>query len=82
MTRLIATNEEEMWKLFKRVEKESCKLGLRINRQKTKLMFMDLVKTSARTFLLRDIELIHNFVYLGFTPPRVSAKLRLDEGRN
>ncbi|CAG9125439.1 unnamed protein product [Plutella xylostella] len=40
-TTLVATSEEEMAVLFDRIEGESAKLGLRINKTKTKLLTVD-----------------------------------------
>ena len=64
-TTLIASNESEMAEMFKRIEAESLRLGLRINRAKTKLMIIDRNLDLTRSNELQDLECVQEFNYLG-----------------
>lgn len=65
-TTLIARNTEEMAELLRRVEIESNRLGLEINRPKTKVMIVDrhnILNYSGN--LLCGLEIVNDFIYLG-----------------
>ena len=64
-TTLLARSEAELADAFRRIERESEILGLKINRSKTKLMIVDREGGTARTGELHDLEQVHDFVYLG-----------------
>lgn len=64
-TTLVAANEEEMTALLRRVEMESLKLDLKINRQKTKIMVIDRSNSIQRIAPPDGIELVDGYVYLG-----------------
>ncbi|VEN37907.1 unnamed protein product [Callosobruchus maculatus] len=66
-TTIFAATEEEMATLLSRIEQESAKFGLTINKTKTKLMIVDKLNVVSRTHLLDDLERVNNFVYLGST---------------
>ena len=56
-----------MTELLQRVENESLKLGLKINKEKTKLMIVDRSNIIQMTGALSDLETVDKFVYLGST---------------
>lgn len=66
-TTLIAADERELAELLHRVEEESRKYGLLINRNKTKLMIVDRGNLLPTTSILQNLETVDEFVYLGST---------------
>ncbi|CAH2107939.1 unnamed protein product [Euphydryas editha] len=63
-TTLIASSEEEMHRLLRRMEVASAGLGLSINKSKTKLMVVDRTNQLDLRGLL-DLQIVENFIYLG-----------------
>lgn len=66
-TTLIAATEGELIELLRRVEYESNKVGLKINKNKTKIMIVDRFNTLQLTDRLNEYELVDSFIYLGST---------------
>lgn len=64
-TTLIAKEEQEMSELIERVEQESLRFGLKLNRQKTKLMVIDRTNKLAAAPNIHDVENVSEIVYLG-----------------
>ena len=64
-TTLLARSEAELAEAFHRMEIESEVLGLKINKNKTKLMIIDRAGSLQRSDELRELEQVHSFVYLG-----------------
>lgn len=64
-TTLCAKSMEEMAELVKKVEDESFKFGLTINRGKTKIMIVDRTGVLPESTLLQEYERVDTFVYLG-----------------
>ncbi|XP_037876471.1 uncharacterized protein LOC119630619 [Bombyx mori] len=63
-TTLLAANESEMVALLDRMERISKKMGLSINKSKTKVMVVDRSGKLEPTSAL-DLEIVDNFNYLG-----------------
>lgn len=64
-TTLCANSEEEMSRLLKKVEEESEKFGLTINKSKTKVMIVDRDNAIPPTNILDGFEKVEEFIYLG-----------------
>lgn len=64
-TTLIAKDNQEMSELIKRVEEESLSFGLKLNRQKTKLMVIDRTNKVDGTPGVHNVETVEEIVSLG-----------------
>lgn len=64
-TTLLASSEQEMAELLRRVERASEMVGLSVNKMKTKVMVVDRAGTFVRTGELTELEFVNEFVYLG-----------------
>ncbi|PZC84096.1 hypothetical protein B5X24_HaOG205818 [Helicoverpa armigera] len=64
-TTLVASSEEEMAVLFDRIESESAKLGLQINKAKTKLLTVDREQVLTNCIRLNSLDRVRDFNYLG-----------------
>ena len=64
-TTLVTSSVPELVELLERVETESVQLGLHINRSKTKVMLIDRPGVLTEVEQLQDLEVVHEFVYLG-----------------
>ena len=65
-TTLIATTKEDLVELIRRVEVASREVGLKLNRQKTKVMIIDRKNNNQPdTTRIANCEVVSSFVYLG-----------------
>ncbi|XP_063537549.1 uncharacterized protein LOC134746908 [Cydia strobilella] len=65
-TVLLATSVEDMQELFQRLETESDRMGLTVNRSKTKLMVVDRAKKLPRIVnIVPGVDIVDHYVYLG-----------------
>lgn len=64
-TTIMASSEEEMEELLRRIEDISTELGLKLNKSKCVLMIIDRAKTLPPLTLLNDIRIKDELIYLG-----------------
>ncbi|KAI8429179.1 hypothetical protein MSG28_007716 [Choristoneura fumiferana] len=65
-TTLIATSRENIAKLLHRIERVSLQFGLKINRQKTKMMIVDRSQNNAPHITeIANCEVVQSYIYLG-----------------
>ncbi|KAJ8736819.1 hypothetical protein PYW07_000090 [Mythimna separata] len=62
---LLASNEEELATLLKRIEEVTINCGVRINRYTTKIMVVDRANVLKRCEDLKDYERVNEIIYLG-----------------
>ena len=62
---LIATTTTDLQQMIREVEEKSKSVGLKLNRQKTKVLLSDHVPEAPITIGDTEIERVDNYVYLG-----------------